>query len=293
VGSLITGSPCRCLVNPELGHESEYDFSRSVRPKKVLVIGGGVAGMEAAIAAARRGHFVTLWEKGDRLGGQFISASYPPGKGEFASYIGYLIHYVKVTGVFVELNKEATADDIKAFGAEKVILAAGAVPNQPKIPGIDKQSVFLAERVLLGLDTVEGQIVIAGGGETGLETALYLAVSERGDISIVTSLKRVAQNGDGVKHVQLMKMAAEYGITMITKTNLAEIRDGGVLLEKDGETRLYPCDCVVIAKGYHSNNKLVNELACLGDKLSVVGDAVKATNALEASSTGFAAGFYA
>ncbi|SHI03487.1 2,4-dienoyl-CoA reductase [Sporobacter termitidis DSM 10068] len=293
VGSLITGSPCRCLVNPECGHEFEYDYSAEVTPKKVLVIGGGVAGMEAAIAAARRGHKVTLWEKSDRLGGQFISASYPPGKGEFATYIGCLNYYVKETGVCVEFNKEATEESIKAFGPDSVLLATGAVPNEPKLPGVNRANVVYAEQVLLGIKTVEGRIVIAGGGETGLETALYLAASERGDISVVTSLEKVAKELNGVKRVEALKMAATRGIEFITNTNLVEICENGVLLEKGGETRLLPCDCVVIAKGYHSNNSLKDELAFLGDRLVTIGDAVKARNALEASASGCKAGYYA
>lgn len=292
VGSLINGSPCRCLVNPMLGHEYEYTFTEKPVQKKVLVVGGGVAGMEAAITAARRGHSVTLWEKNDRLGGQFISASYPPGKGEFSTYIGCLKYYIKDIGVTLTLSKEATADDIRGFGADRVILATGAVPNRPKIPGIDRPTVKFAENVLLGKDTVEGRIVVAGGGDTGLETALYLAASERGEISIVTSLKRVGENGHGIKHLPLFKLAVERNISMITQTNLLEIYEDGVMLERDGQTRFFPCDNVVIAKGYHSNNSLKDELSALGDKLVVVGDAVRASNALEASTAGFEAGYY-
>ncbi len=293
IGSMIVGQPCRCLVNPEMGHEYEYTFSEATPPKNVLVIGGGVAGMEAAIAAARRGHSVTLWEKSDKLGGQFISAAYPPGKGEYSTYLSCLSGELKKYGITVEMNIAATAEKIKAAKADKVILATGAVPNYPAIPGVDGPNVVFAENVLLGKATVEGRIVVAGGGETGLETALYLAFSERGDISIVTSLNRVANDCDGVKRVQIMKIAAERGIRYITQTYLKEIRESGVVLEKDGTSWTEPCDAVVIAKGYHSNNALAKELDFMGDKLVVVGDALNATNALEASTAGFAAGYYA
>ena len=232
IGSMIVGQPCRCLVNPEMGHEYEYTFSEATPPKDVLIIGGGVAGMEAAVAAARRGHSVTLWEKGGKLGGQFISAAYPPGKGEYSTYLSCLGGDLKKYGVTVEMNIEATTEKIKAAKANKVILATGAVPNHPDIPGIDGTNVVFAEDVLLGKATVEGRIVVAGGGETGLETALYLAFSERGDISIITSLKRVANDCDGVKRVQIMKIAAERGIQYITQTSLKEIHESGVVLEK-------------------------------------------------------------
>ena len=293
IGSMIIGQPCRCLVNPEMGHEYEYTFSDQPQTKTVLVIGGGVAGLEAALAASRRGHRVTLWERSGRLGGQFISAAYPPGKGEYSTYLGSLIGDVKKHGVTIELNKQATSENVRAAQADKVILATGAVPNHPAIPGIDGPNVVFAENVLLGKDAVEGKIIVAGGGETGLETALYLAFSERGEISIVTSLKRVADDCDGVKRVQIMKAAAERGIGYITRTNLKEIYENSVLLEKDGASWTEPCDAVVIAKGYHSNNSLAGELDFLGKKLTVVGDALVAANALEASASGFAAGYYA
>ncbi len=293
VGSLISGQPFRCLVNPEMGreYEYEYNFAEKTNAKNVLVIGGGVAGMEAAVAAARRGHKVTLWEMSNRLGGQFIAASFSPGKGEFSTYVGCLTREVKQWSVKIELDTVATAEKVKATNPDKVILATGAVPNYPNIPGIDRANVVFAEEVLLGKKSVDGRIVVAGGGETGVETALYLAFSERGDISIVTSLARVAKELFGVKRVETMKMAAERGIDFITNTNLTEILENGVRLEQGGETKLLPCDYVVIAKGYHPNNVLEKELAYLGDKLQVVGDAEKATNALEASTSGFAAGY--
>lgn len=293
IGSMIKGGACRCLVNPETGRESEYTFSERTEPKEVLVIGGGVAGMTAAAAAARRGHRVTLWEKTDRLGGQFISAAYPPGKGEYSTFLGCLIGELKRYGVRVELNTAATAAKAEAAKADRVILATGAVPNDPDIPGIDRPNVLFAENVLLGKAVAEGRIIVAGGGETGLETALYLAYSERGEISVVTSLAQVAEHGDGTKRVQAMKIAAERGIRFITQTKLKEIQDQGVLLEKDGACWTVPCDYVVIAKGYHSNNALARELDFLKDKLVIVGDAVRASDALEASSSGFAAGYYA
>lgn len=293
VGSLIQGQPLRCLVNPEMGRENDYTFTEKTTAKKVLIIGGGVAGMEAAIAATRRGHKATIWEKSDKLGGQFIAASFSPGKGEFSTYIGCLIRELKQWGVSIYLYMEATAESVKAENADSVILAAGAVPNCPNIPGIGRPNVVFAEQLLLGKATAEGRIVVAGGGETGVETALYLAASERGEISVVTSLPRVAKELFGVKRVETMKLAAERGIDFITSTNLIEICENGVLLEQEGQTKLLCCDFVVIAKGYHPNNALEVDLAFLGNKLSVVGDALKATNAMEASTSGFAAGYYA
>ncbi|NLB29461.1 MAG: FAD-dependent oxidoreductase [Clostridiales bacterium] len=293
IGSLIVGGACRCLVNPRTGYEHEYTFESAVPKKNVLVIGGGVAGLEAAIAAARRGHSVTLWERRGRLGGQFVAASYPPGKGEYTTYITSLAFEAKKYGVKVELETEATVEAIKAHNADKVILATGAVPKLPDIPGVDRPNVVVAEDVLLGKTPVEGRIVIAGGGETGLETALYLACSERGHISIVTSYGDVGGGGNISKLIQERRLARERGVQTVAHAKLTEICESGVLLEKNGVAVLMPCDWVVIAKGYCSNGALAGELGFLGEKLTVVGDAKKAADALAASSSGFRAGYYA
>ena len=291
--ALYRDEPLRCLVNPEMGREFEYTYKNKPQSKKVLVIGGGVAGMEAAISAARMGHAVTIWEKSSKLGGQIIPAAFPPGKGELAGFTAWMIQEVKRLGVTVAMEKEATAEMIKDFCADKVILATGGVPNKPRIPGIDSANVYMAADVLVGKFSPQGRIIVAGGGEVGLETALFMADAERGDITVVELLDKINKNGEPVKRVHMMKMAKERDLRFMTETKVLEICDDGILLECKGEKNKLPCDYVVVSMGYHSNTDMKDSLGFLGDKLVVVGDAVKSANILEAAATGFDAGYNA
>lgn len=116
-------------------------------------------------------------EKPDALGGQFISAAYPPGKGEYITYVCYMVNELKKLGVTVELNKNADMQSVLGFGADKVIIATGGVPKRPDIPGIGGENVYWPEDILRGRKQVEGEIAVIGGGESGAETAMYLAVA--------------------------------------------------------------------------------------------------------------------
>lgn len=285
--------PMRCCVNPELNKEFEYTYENKPEPKKVLIVGGGPAGMQAAIAAARMGHDVTLWEKTDALGGQFIAAAYPPGKGDYVTYTCYMINECERLGVKIEMNREAKADDIRSFGADKIILATGGLPNVPAIPGVDRENVYFGEDILRGRVLPEGRILIAGGGEVGVDTAMHLADAERGEITIAQRSGVLAKGADGTRVVGMKKFLAERGVNIKMHTRVLEIRDGGALLETDGQPCFFPCDHVVLAMGYHPNNALLIELNDLADKLVAVGDMIECRSAMDAGEEGFRAGYYA
>ena len=196
-------------------------------------------------------------------------------------------------GVTVVFNKEATAQEIKDFKADKVILAVGARPVVPNIPGIKKDKVFLAEDILLGKEQVEGRLLIAGGGEVGIETAMYLADAERGKITVVEMAEQIVEKADGTRVVAMKKFLSEREVDILTNCKVLEITDLGVLVEIEGVKEFVYSDAVVLAIGYRPQSKLKDELSDLKDKLVVVGDALECSNALESSIAGFREGYYA
>lgn len=286
--------PTCCLVNPEVGKEYKYTFEPTEQ-KKVLIIGGGPGGMNAAIAAARRGHDVTLWEKEDRLGGQFIAAGCTPGKGDYITYVYSLDRTVRQLGVKVELNKEATADDVRAFGADKVIIATGGVGRVPtEIPGIEGDArVIMAEDILRGRVNPEGYIYVLGGGSVGIETACYLADAERGHISIVIRRDVVADKEDSGKVNFMRAFCEQRHVKFLFKHTINELAEDGLVLTHNGATETHKVDWVVLSCGYVPVNGLVEELKDLGDRVVVVGDAVKCRDAEDAGNEGFDAGYNA
>ncbi|MFY9114673.1 MAG: FAD-dependent oxidoreductase, partial [Dethiobacteria bacterium] len=170
-----------CLVNARVGREKETRIDPADNPRKILVVGGGIAGMEAARVSAMRGHKVTIWEKSSRLGGQIHLAAAPPGRDGFLDLITYLINEIKELGVKIVLHREADADSIIKEHADVVILATGAEAIKPDIPGINQNHVIMAADVLMGNINTGKKVVVVGGGAVGVETALYL--SQKGALS--------------------------------------------------------------------------------------------------------------
>ncbi|MDR2487120.1 MAG: FAD-dependent oxidoreductase, partial [Clostridiales Family XIII bacterium] len=185
--STYQGIPLNCMVNPEVGHESEYDYSPAAAKKKVYVAGGGVAGMEAARAAAMKGHEVVLFEASASLGGQFALAAYPPFKGDFAPYLAWLRREILGSDrIEVRLGTELTEGIVRADAPDRLIVATGARPAVRPHRGIDSAMVVTAEDVLAGRKDTGMDVVVIGGGMIGAETAAYLCVQCKRSVVLTT-----------------------------------------------------------------------------------------------------------
>lgn len=287
VDILFGNEPIRCLVNPTLGFEYLEELKKTDNPKKITIVGGGPAGMEAARAATLAGHKVTLYEKAEYLGGQFATAAIPVSKGDISSFVSWQKTQIEKLGVEIKLNTEYTVDVCKKEKPDLVIVATGATPAKPSISGIDGENVVTAEDVLLGKTNTKQKVVIAGGGMIGCETAVYLTSLGR-EVTIVEMLPTIANDEEFTRRYLLMKAIKEQNIEVITEAKITEIKSDSVQIEKNKETINIDADTVVIALGMESNNTLAKELEGIVD-LKVIGDAKETRDALEATREGFLA----
>ena len=288
-GALYFGGAVTCLVNPSLGMEYKNDYSNVETPKNIAVIGAGPAGLETAIHAARRGHNVTLFEAKDKTGGQFISAAYPPAKGEFTTFVNWANKQLNDYGVNVLLNTKATVEKIKAGNYDEVVVTTGGTPVVPPIKGIDLPHVKLAEEVLVGKVTAGDNCIIAGGGEVGCETAAHLASIQKG-ATIVEMKQDLMEELDGVNKHALKGILNRFEVLSYTDTKVLEIKENSVLVETPQGQKELTCDCVILAMGYKPNGVLADELEAAGIHVHKIAGAVKTSNAMIANREGFELG---
>lgn len=269
-----------CLVNPAAAREKEMALVPTHEHKNVMVIGGGPAGMEAALTAQRRGHRVTLYEADNALGGQWRLASLPPCKGEFADHCNYLIMQLQKQGVTLHVGVKATPETVIEESPDSLVIATGAMPCKPKIPGVERRNVVFAWDVLSGKAHVGEQVLIVGGNAVGLETADYLATQGK-RVEVVEALGHVGRDLGPTVKWHLRHRLNELGVSISTSTKVIEIADEGVVfLNKEGKKTSRAPDTVVLATGVMSNNELVDQVKGLVKEIYVIGDAAEPRNAL-------------
>ncbi len=307
-----------CLCNPKAGHEKEAVIEKTGAPKKVLVVGGGAAGMSAALAAAEKGHTVSLYEQSDGLGGQLYLAGAPPGRAEFKELARDLQRQVALSSIRVVLRQAVDEALIKAEKPDVVILATGALPATPPIAGSDLPHVVQAWDVLQNKVFTGRRVVIIGGGAVGVETALFLG--EKGTLSAEAVkfllVNRAEDPNDiyemaikGTKQIVVIEMidkmgrdigkttrwgifqdVRRHGVRTRTSTKAVEITPDAVRVETDGKLEQIPADTVVLAAGAVSYNPLQQTLEEMQISFKTVGDARQVGLAFDAVHQGFDAG---
>lgn len=279
--------PLYCTINPAVGREREFEIRLKPvkKGKRVLIIGGGPAGMEAAIIAAQRGHNVTLWEASDKLGGQLNLAVIPPGKSDFDSLLEYFKIQLEKLKVIVEFGKEATIAAIEEFAPDAVIVAVGSTEFVPDILGINNENVISAREVLSGEKEAGNEVVVIGGGTTACELGDFLA--EKGK-NVVLAFPEAAPMSIGaversIRKVLLERLKEKKVKILAGVKRFSEITQKGIsLVDKEGQEVFLEADNIVLAAGARPNKTLAQSLKGKFSKVYEVGDCVEARRLKEA-----------
>ncbi len=293
LGRFMSGKPLSCAVNPSCGRENMYRLTPAAAPQKVLVVGGGVAGMEAARAAATRGHDVTIYEKGRALGGHIIEASVPAFKQDVGTLLKWYQTQLEKLGVKVKLETEATEASVVKENPDAVVATTGSVPCVPPIPGVEGANVATCTDVLLGHKGTGKRVVVIGGGLVGCETALWLAQQGK-EVTIVEMLPRLMAGGLPVPRMNecmLEDLLAYNQVNVLTGACAGGISaDGVTVTTADGSEKKLPAESVVLAAGLLPDNRLYTALSQRLPRVYNPGDGREPRNIMGAVWDGYEVG---
>jgi len=275
-----------CAVNPTVGREGELEITPAKKLKKIAVIGGGPAGMEAARVCTLRGHNVTIYEK-NRLGGVLHEASTPDFKADIRAFRDYLITQINKLNIKV-VKEEATPASIKDGGYDVIVVAVGGVPIKPDVPGIDKPIVISALDILNGKKEAKQKAVVVGGGLVGTEIALFLAEQGK-DVSIVEMLDEIMKDVATTDKLAYSEKIAKANIKIFTGQKLQEVKDNDVVIvSKNGDSTEIEADTVVIAVGFAPQKNIISEFEKnTGIEVYTIGDCVQPGKIFDAIHTAY------
>jgi 2,4-dienoyl-CoA reductase-like NADH-dependent reductase (Old Yellow Enzyme family)/thioredoxin reductase len=286
---IITNYQTYCAVNPLIGRELEYRFAQPpAENKTVLIAGGGVGGLQAAVTAARNGHKVILCERSDKLGGVLRCEDHVPFKKKIKEYLDYQVRMVEKAGVEVRLNTEVTPEYAEEIKPDVIIAALGARPVCLPISGADLPHVFTAEGMYGAPDQAGERVVVLGGGLVGQELAVYLAGMGR-DVTIVEMQPALNSGGNVLHQMALDVEIQRLGIKTSLSTKALAIDEKGVSAERDGETVFFPANTVVCAVGQVPLSEEAYALSSCAPEFYVVGDCTEPKNIMQATSMADAA----
>ena len=279
-----------CLRNPSIGHEKEYALTSTKNPKKIMIIGGGMGGMEASKVLKQCGHHPELYEMSDHLGGQFITAGQAPGKAEMREAAVSCGKQVEAMGIPVHYECNVDGELIRTQHPDAVIFATGATPIDLPLPGKEYKTIASAHDVLDGTAKVVGRVCVIGGGLVGLEVADALA-STNHEVTVIEMMEEAGKDLGSLRKIAVLSKMKMEGVEICTNTKSIAITEEGVLCEQKGTSLVLPCDSVVMAVGSRSRN--IDDLKAVceqeGIPYDIIGDAKQARRALNAIEEGFMA----
>lgn len=289
---LQQGKQPTCAVNPSAMREVRYALRPCVQPKKVVVVGGGVAGMEAARTAAMRGHKVSLYEKNESLGGNLIPGGSHSFKKEVRELNAWYQNELKALPVEIHTGENVTAGQLRDMDADVIILAAGSLPVTPKVPGIDDKKVIGCIEAFAHPEKVGQKVMVIGGGLVGCEMALEYAQDGK-EVTVVEALPKILAAGipSPIPNGQMIPDLFEHHhVAVLENHRLSAVEHGRVILESDGQKKAFDADSVVIAVGFRPVPSMAQELQGCGAAVYEIGDGQKVSTILHAVWDGYEVG---